>query len=387
MADNFIRDFVDLFQGTEVPSIYRMWTALCGVSAVLGRRVKLQLGQLVYYPNVMVILVGSSGIKKSTPINKLRQRVFSLPTDYRPNIVATSLTPAAMVKSLIRRTNQHSLFSETCEGFGFVSELGNFLSKGAYDSGMASLIIDLYDCESYMKETISHGIENVPDPCFGLLAGTTPDWIREGIPQGAVGGGLTSRFIFVYVEDRPNPVADPPWTALHQAALERIDRQLARMAILSGDVQLSPEAYLMYVREYNSWHRSDFFQNPSLSGYANRRNGHILKVAMLFAIAGGSMVITEGHYDGARQVIRISEATMPQIIARITSSVEGSNQEWILGMIRREGRLARTVLLARVVHRIGSAALTEVTENLRLAGLIRSESTGNEIFYVAIPQP
>ena len=169
MADNFIRDFVDLFQGTEVPSIYRMWTALCGVSAVLGRRVKLQLGQLVYYPNVMVILVGSSGIKKSTPINKLRQRVFSLPTDYRPNIVATSLTPAAMVKSLIRRTNQHSLFSETCEGFGFVSELGNFLSKGAYDSGMASLIIDLYDCESYMKETISHGIENVPDPCFGLF--------------------------------------------------------------------------------------------------------------------------------------------------------------------------------------------------------------------------
>ena len=381
MTENFIRDFIELFQGTEVPPIYRMWTALSGVSAVLGRRVKLQVGQLTYYPNVMVVLVGASGIKKSTPINQLRKRIFSLPTDFRPNVVATSLTPAALVEALIRRTNQHSLFSETCEGFALISELGNFFSKGSYEGGLPSLVIDLYDCESYMKETRSHGIEAVPDPCFGLLGGTTPDWIRESIPQGAVGGGLTSRFIFVYVEDRPNPVADPPWTPSHQAALERIDRQLARMAVLCGDVTLSPEAYIMYVNEYNAWHQSEFFQSPSLSGYANRRNGHILKVAMLFAIAGGSMVITEGHYDGARQVIRMSESTMPQVISRITSSAEGSNQEWILSMIRCEKRVARTPLLAKIVHKINSRELTEIIENLRLAGLVDCKGDGVEVFY------
>jgi hypothetical protein len=389
IGENFIRDFVDLYAGSEVPQIYAVWTALCGVSACLGRRVSLRVGMLTYYPNIMVVLVGASGVKKSTPINGLRKRIFCLPQELRPNIIATSVTPAHFVEAMIRKTNQFSMFSETCEGYGLISELGNFLSRGAYDTGLAELLIDLYDCEPYTKGTRSHGIEHVPDPCFGLLSGTTPNWIRESIPQGAVGGGLTSRFIFVYVEGRGRPVADPPFTPAHQAAMERIDRQLARLCMVPAGTEmvLSPEAYVLYVHEYDRWHMySEYWDNPSLSGYAQRRNGHLLKVAMCLAMSKGSLVIEEYHFDGALSVMLKAETMMPMIMNRITSSVDGSNQEWIMGIITRESAggksISRTRLMSLVVHKISSRELTEILQNLLLAGMIDTPSNnGVDFFY------
>lgn len=373
---------------TEVPQIYTLWTALAGVSACVGRRVSLQVGSLIYYPNMMIVLVGASGVKKSTPINRMRQRIFCLPEEYRPNIVASSATPAFLVEAMKRKVNQNALFSETCEGFAFVSELGNFLSRGAYDTGLAELVIDLYDCETYTKGTRSHGIEHVPDPCFGLLSGTTPNWIREHIPQGAVGGGLTSRFIFIYVEDRGRPVAVPPWTPSHQAALERIDRQLARLCMLPAGTQmtLSPEAFVLYVHEYNRWHNNDYWDNPALSGYAQRRNGHLLKASMCIALAKGEIIISENHFDGAVSILTKAETMMPMIMNRITSSVDGSNQEWILGLIRREASggksVSRTKLMSLVVHKITSREMTEILQNMILAGQLEHPiNNGVDFFY------
>lgn len=388
MEENFIRDFMLLFQGTEVPPLYAVWCGVAGVSAALGRRLVLRNGIFNVFPNVYIVLVGSSGLRKSTPIVKLGEIIESLDPSIRPNITPSSLTPAALVEALLQNKNETRLLSDASEGFALISELGNFLSKGAYEGGLPSLLIDLYDGCVHAKGTRMHGLEKITNPCFGFISGTTIDWIRDAIPANSIGGGLTSRFIFVYVEGRSAPVPIP-FVRDYDKIMERLQNQLRKLCSISGEMRLSPRAETLYTEKYLQFHSSEFWDNPNLSGYAQRRANHLIKVSMLFAAANDSMIVEERHFESALSLILKSERNMPSVMSRITSSSEGENAEWIIKLIGRIGHrtgnglitVARTALFREVVHKINSRDFNEIMDMLHSSGRIGKNSNGQDMYY------
>ena len=381
---NFITDYVSLSQGTEIPDIFALWCAVAGVSCALGRRTWLDMGTFTIYPNFYIVLVGGSGrVRKSTAISQIEGvlRTMSPP----PNLISQKITPEALLEALsgVNTTDAKILLKKNSTGFLVADELNMFLNRKSYESGLAGILIQLYDCKEVVAyHTKGRGVETVNDSCFGILSGSTVDWIRNAIPEDAVGGGLTSRFIFVYVQDPCPPVAFPSFSDEKRAIKENLVRQLQVIATLEGQFKLDEEAKKFFSKEYIRFATSsEFFDDKNLSGYGSRRGVHLLKIAMVFAAAEQSLLITLSHVTGAVQMLESAERHLTQVLTLITASEAGTLVTSILDYIRQRKKITRTNLLKSFNHKIGSRELTEIIDTLKESGQVECGTDGKDTIY------
>ena len=390
MKDNFLKDFVSLGDNTEIPGIFLLWCGLSTISSVLARRVWVDMGTYTVFPNMYVVLVAGSGrCRKSTAIG-LVEKVLGL-IDPRPNMIAQRITPEALIEALqvVETTDTKKFLKKKSEGFVIVDELSTFLNRKTYESGLASLLIPLYDCkDTFSYRTRGRGVEMIQNSCLGILGGSTVDWIRSSIPADAIGGGLTSRIVFVYVEKPPPPVAITVFTEENRRAVERLVRVLQDIASISGEVLITDDAKAMFVEVYNKFYtESELFHNPTLSGYASRRHVHMLKIGMCLAASEGqqdSLVIDVNHLEGAKALLKQSELFMPRVLSLIVASERGNVTEIVFTKIASFKKMPRKVLLRGMSHRLDSRELAEIIDTLKQSGRITIDSSGSEIYYKAL---
>ena len=385
---SFLRDFVLLCKGTEIPDIFALWCGIAGISCVLGRRLWIDMGTYTIYPNLYVVLVAGSGrCRKSTVVNMIEKLIFQL--DPRPNLISQKITPEALIDALkVTEVTEKKIFvRQTSEGFVIIDELSTFLNRKTYESGLASLLIPLYDCkEGFDYRTKGRGTERIVKSCLGLLGASTIDWIRNAIPIDAIGGGLTSRMIFVYVQDPPPPVAITTFDHAKRVLSDSLIRRLEKMLKLDGEVKLTPEAWKQYEESYDVFYtKSPLFDNHTLSGYASRRHVHLLKIGTCMAVAEmpeTGVVVDRRHLEGAEELLRESERFMPRVLSLVSASEHGALTEIVADMIGRHGTFDRQDLLRALSHRLDSRELTEIVETLIQSGRVKSIVRGNKIVYV-----
>jgi len=388
--ENFLRDYVKLNEGTEIPDLFALWCGIAGISAALGRRVWLDMGTYTIYPNLYVVLVAGSGrCRKSTAVGMIHRLLRQIEPGL--NLIAQRITPEAMIESLeVTQVDGEQKFeSKTCEGFVVVDELANFLNKKTYESGLASLLITLFDCpERFDYRTRGRGLESIQNACLGLLGASTIDWIRNAIPADAVGSGLTSRILFIYVSKPPEPIAITSFSEEKKSLKESLLKSLLRISTISGPVHLTPNAWDLYKERYESFYQgSEMFENPLLSGYASRRFVHLLKVAICFSVSDettSKILVDTNHILGAEQMLEDSERRMAEVINLITATEKGAILNLVYSKIRQAGKLSRHQLLRAFSHRLDNRDLTEVLDTLRQSRKIVVSTAGSEIFYSTI---
>lgn len=369
---DFIKGFVRLCDGTEIPPLFAMWSAIGAISCALGRRLWLDMGTYTIYPNMYVVLVAGSGrYRKSTSINQAKKIIRELAP--KPNLIAQKVTPEALIEAI--RTisvNPEKLLAEEATGFVLVDELSTFLNRSSYESGLAPLLIQFFDCEDFEYRTKSRGVEVAKNTCLGMLGASTVDWIRSAIPEDAVGGGLTSRMIFVYVNTPTKPVAITSFSQEKRLLLDRLIKQLTEISSYSGAITLTPDAWKRYESTYNRFYEtSPFYDEKNLSGYASRRHMHWLKVALAFCVAKNqSRMITVEHLEAAERVLIGAEATMSLVLDLITATDAGNATGMILNVIRNRKTVSRSQLLSAVAHRISARELTDIVDTLIAMGSI-----------------
>lgn len=397
--DNFIRGFVRLCIGddeskpdTEIPGIFAMWSGIAGISCALGRRMWIDMGTYRVYPNFFIVFVASSGrFRKSTSVLMI-ERILRMLNPV-PNIIAQKITPEALieaVKCTAVDVEKQSIQDEAT-GFVLVDELSSFLNKDSYQAGLAPLLIQFYDCkDTFEYRTKQRGIERINNACLGLLGASTVDWIRNAVPEDAVGGGLTSRMVFVYVDKPSPPVAITTFSDKKKRLLERLVQQLNSITTIGGEARLTGNALRYFESEYNEfYHNSKLYDDKNLAGYASRRHVHLLKLGMIISAAQrNDRIITEHDLRGGEELLRHSEASMKLVLNLITASDAGSTLGFVLQIIQAKGKLSRSELLGSVSHRIGARELTEICDTLIASGKIevKQENYGGKmgIYYTAI---
>jgi hypothetical protein len=392
MADSFLHNFATLNEGTEIPSTFALWCGLAGLSCALGRRCWVQMGNVfTIYPNMYTVLVAASGVqRKSTAVGMIERVVRQLsPT---PNIIAQKITPEGLIDAI--RTTPidvagKALLRQTCEGFVIVDELDTFLNKNSYEAGLASLLIQLYDCkESFEYRTKGRGSEKATNTCLGILGASTIDWIRRAIPADAVGGGLTSRMLFVYDDVKQPGVALPVITSEQKALGETCARQLQEVASLSGEYILLPEAAEYFTRSYDRFRdNSDMWNDGTMAGYASRRGTHMLKLGMLLsASAGNSMAITREYMEAAELLLEGVEKHLPAVMRLITSTDEGAITQEVSLRIRRAGSqgISRAQLSRAFSHKVSANHLSDLLQTSIESHEIRMEVVNGIVMYWAI---
>lgn len=396
--DNFILDYIRYNEGTEIPNMFALWCGIAGVAIAVGRRVYINIGVDTLFPNFYIVLVAGSGQKKSTAINQLMPIIRAL--EPPPKIVAQKMTPESLIKAL-RETEVVNggtvLFTEKCEGWAIVGELSNFLNRNVYDAGMGSLLTEFFDCKDYWDyQTLSRGKEKLNNLYLGILGASTIDWLSGCIPEAAIGGGLTSRIIFVLSQEQMKPVAIPEMTDEKRMIHERMIRTLRKISGLVGEIKLTDGARALYKEIYDKFYYENSMKyDKMMSGYSIRRNHHILKLAGILAISyTNQLLIRDKDITAAQRIIEAAEQNLPLVMALITTSSSGQAITKVFDIIRRftqrndnseiVGGISKSLLLSYVLHQMGVRDLGEVLDSLITARKIDCQSNGKDVIYFAL---
>ena len=332
------------------------------------------MAYFTWTPNFFIILVAPPGIvSKSTTagvaINLLRQ----VPgIKFGPDVC----TWQSLVKALADSQEQVSInghgFLTTAELTIESSELGNLFNP--QDREMVDLLITLWDSRKvFSKVTKMSGSDLVENPWLNIIACTTPSWIAGNFPEYMVGGGFTSRCVFVYAQEKEKYVAYPSLQVPQDLAATQkaLVQDLEAISLLAGSFRLLPSA----VDWGNAWYQSHYKHRPPelnddrFGGYIARKQTHLHKLAMVLSAARhDELTLSAEDLITAEAMLKDVELDMPQVFARIGRTDASNHVERLLGSLRARGAMSYEEVY-RFLHNSFPAG-TDM-ENI-LAGLLKS---------------
>jgi hypothetical protein len=297
-----------------------------------------------WYPSFYIIYVGPPGIvAKSTTIDIAGDLLKQVPgIKFGPNAItwqALVTAFAAASESFEYNAEWHPMSPLTLHA----SELGSLLNL--QDRDMVNLLIELWDGKkSYEKITKMSGNDTVEAPWINLQAGTTPHWVADNMPQAMIGGGLSSRCIFVYGDAKEQYIAYvDEMVGKGDADLRlKLIADLEQIAMLVGPYTIDAEARAWGKQWYEAFWKdaASRMDDQMLEGYAARKQTHMHKVAMvLSASRGDSLTITINDLQLANAMLLDIETDMPKVFSRIGRTEDSMQAERFIEFVKRKGTI------------------------------------------------
>jgi hypothetical protein len=237
-----------LTDDSEPPILFRKWVAISTVASALQRKIKFELGlSITVYPNLYIVLVGPPATGKGTAMGFAEDIINKVPS-IKISAQATSLQ--ALIKNL-KETNLTDLNRET-GGMIFHSSLTVFSNEftvflGYHNSELIATLCDWFDCkEKWTYDTIKRGKEEIRGVWVNILAGTTHESLQASFPMEAIGGGLSSRIIFVNEFKKGKDVILPTLSEDQLRLQQYLIRDLEQITLLSGVYKATENAISAY---------------------------------------------------------------------------------------------------------------------------------------------
>lgn len=342
---NWISAYMEYSAYSEAPKHMHFWVAVSTIAGALRRQVWLDMGYFQWYPNFYIILVAPPGIvSKSTTADIGMSLLKKVPdVKFGPDVVTWQALVGAFAESTLAfeyNSEYHAMSALTI----LSSEFGNLLDPR--DTAMVDLFVTLWDGRqgAFEKKTKGSGNDTVENPWINLIACTTPSWIAGNFPEYMVGGGFTSRCIFVYAEKKQRLVAYPQeiipegWKEKAQHLLD----DLTLISMMKGKFTMTPEAlkygHAWYEAHYASKHLH--LDEDRFGGYLARKQTHIHKLAMVLSAAeSDSLIITAEHLALANQMVTDLEPEMQFVFSKIGKSEEALFAERLIWYVAKRGKV------------------------------------------------
>lgn len=339
----WLKAFCDYASYMEAPRRMHFWAGVSAIAGALRRRVWYDQFFFQWHPNFYVVFVAPPGIvSKSTTADVALNLLRAVPgVNFGPDVI----TWQALVTNLAASTENFQLpngewmpmSAITC----VASELGNLLNP--HDREMVDLLITLWDGrKSLAKETKMSGNDTVEAPWVNIIGCTTPHWIAANVPESMIGGGFTSRCVFIYADtkDKYVPYLRQVVTPAIADAKLLLIQDLERISMLAGEYELTPEAYAWGTEWYKGvWaERPAGLEDERFGGYISRKQTMLHKLGMVISAASrDTLVIEREDLQLADVMIKDVEPDMPKVFARIGKSEEAIQAERFITFIQRRG--------------------------------------------------
>lgn len=391
--DDWLSAFIDYAKFGEAPKRMYFWAGVSAIAGALRRKVWIDQAYFRWYPNMYIIFVAPPGVvSKTTTVSTAMSLLRKVPgIKFGPDVVTwQSLVKSFSDASELFQVNDeyHTMSALTLES----GEFGNLLNP--QDREMVDLLVSLWDGKqgNFIKETKTSGNDSVENPWINLIACTTPAWIAGNFPDYMIGGGFTSRCVFVYADAKERFVAYP---ARHVPAdmadtATRLTADLEDMAInCVGPYSMSNEA----MDWGEAWYREHYRTRPvnlsddRFGGYIARKQTLMHKLAMILAAAESNrMEITPQHLSIAATMLTDLEPDMSQVFSRIGKSDVSVHADRLISFLQNNGEtLLRDAY--RQVHAYFPSLrdFEDVMQGCIRAGLIKVRQVGREMMLSAPP--
>lgn len=361
-VSDWISGYLEYAKGSEPPISYHTWVGLSLIAASLQRKVYILWGFETIYPNMYIVLVGPSG--------KTRKGVaLGIGKDMLSEVAGVTMVAEATTReALIKLMKDSALnFNDPdagkirwhCSVTAFSEELSVFL--GQNDLKFLSNLTDWYDCKDrWAYETIGRGRDFVNGVCFNFIGGTAPDWLQSILPQEAIGGGYTSRNIYVCEEQKgqtsPKHVLSPAQIRLR----ESLANDLSRINTLAGEFKFDPSGEKAYIDWYTKYskglERGEYpVDDPRFAYYAERRSTHIRKLMMLMSVSrSDSLRMTVQDFDRAHKLLRAAELKMHRTFGGMGRAKGAIDAQRVLDYVQSVKAVSRAEILNKFYRDVGS---------------------------------
>lgn len=330
MANRNFKDwlaaYVEFASYTEAPRRMHFWSGVSAIAGALRRKVWIDQKYFKWHCNMYIILVAPPGVvAKSTTTSIAMGLLRKVPgIRFGPDVA----TWQGLVKAFAESMDSFEMpitgewlpqSALTLES----SEMGNLIDPSEREA--IDLLTILWDGKqgAFDKLTKGNGLERIENPWVNIIACTTPFWIATNFPESVIGGGFTSRCLFVYADTKDKLIAYP---ASHlpngfnetQAALVQDLEHIS--TALVGEYTLSEAALEWGERWYEEHWKSkpDELDDDRFAGYLSRKQTHVHKTAMILAAARHDRLVIEADDLGhAAAMVTDLEKDMVKVFARI----------------------------------------------------------------------
>lgn len=346
---DWLTAYCDYASFTEAPRRMHFW---CGVSAIAGalrRRVWIDMQYFVWTPCFYIILVAPPGIVSKTTTADVAMRLLrTIPgIKFGPQAV----TWPALVLAFQEATEQfeygdmwYTQSAMTLES----GEFGNLVNPE--DREMIDLLVTLWDSKQgyFSKATKGCGKEQIENAWINMLACTTPAWIAGNFPDYMIGGGFTSRCIFIYADKKERIIAYP-----HRKVPPNIEQ--VKMALAQDLERISMQAgpYVMTDEALDwgeNWYKQHYASIPKhldddrFAGYRARKQTHLHKLALIISAAQrDDQIITATDLILALKMLNDIEEDMPKVFDKIGRTEVSVNAERFINFVKVNSPITYTM--------------------------------------------
>lgn len=387
---DWISGYIEYAQETESPLSYHVWTGISLLAAALQRRTYIRWGYEIIYPNMYIVLVGPSGkCRKGSAMNLGKDIISGLGI----KVTSESITREALIRSMKRAVVNYTepdtgIVRFHCSLTAMSQELSVFL--GQNDVKFLADLTDWYDSlDNWVYETKGSGTDEIKGVCFNLLGATAPDWLQSILPEEAIGGGFTSRIIFIVEEQKRKTIPLPIVTKRLISLREALREDLERIATLSGEFEFTDETESLYA----AWYQSEdekikngepVIGDPRFAGYCERRATHVRKLCMLFSSSRGEdLLITQNDFERSLDVLTSAENKMEKVFSGLGTTPYAKITEKILSFFKERKRVSRSELLIVFYRDLDMQILDTIEKTLSAMKVIKVniDTQKNETYY------
>jgi hypothetical protein len=368
----------------ESPKTFWKWSALASIAAIVKDNVWLDRGgAFLQYPNIYVMLLARSGLRKGPPIN-LAKRLVKKVNNTR--IINGRSSIQAILKEMgTANTEPGGKVNAKSDAFVIASEMS---ASFVDDKATMDIFTDLYDRiynEGEWKSLLKMETFILKDPIISMLLGTNEPHFKNFFQEKDVHGGFIGR-MFVIAESkkhRSNSLIDDLENPLIVDSLVPHLKEIAKLRgpFASLSRTSAGEMYKKWYRELDEV----YDQVEDKTGTLERVGESVIKVAMLLSLARCTeLVINE---DDMIQAIELCQRLVGNV--RKHTMTQGSKQTFadqknliIAELMGRETHsISQEQLLKKFWMHFNIDQLTMIMQSFEAAGLILTESVGNKIIY------
>lgn len=364
---DWLEGYLTLTERSEPPYTYKLWVGMSLIASCLKRKCVLKWGTMDIFPNMYVVLVGPSGkCRKGTAMSPGMKFLREMGV----KVAAESITREALIREL-KQSNDTQVDVKTGDMFLHASltiysqELTVFL--GYNNQALMADLTDWYDCrDTWTYRTKNMGTDEIIGVWVNLIGATTPELLQTTLPRDAIGGGLTSRIIFVFEHNKSKITPADFQTKEERELQKQLVQDLEKICIMSGEFRCTEG----YIERYTNWylaysHGKPPFDDYRFSGYFERRPTHLRKISMILSASRTSdKVITEQDFDRALEVLELTEQKMPYTFSGVGRSNSADIMHRIMATVAASQEIEFGDLLRMFIQDIDKFMLDKMIEAL-----------------------
>ncbi len=384
---NFLHELLDTTQDAESPRSFIYWSGLAAISATVRRNVWINKKIYRLYPNLYVMLVAKSGLRKGFPVKIAQRLVESL--DCTKVISGRNSIQSIILELSKQWTTESGKVLTNAHAFVVNDELGSLLVE---DPSAQTILTTLYDSfyHSDWTDTLkSDGRKVLKDICVTMLSATNQIHLSEFLDTTSVTGGFIGRTLIIYEEKkaRLNPLIEED--EMREINLDPLKNYLRSIMDIKGQCKLTRHAKDIYTAWYMDYNKELETNNSDDTGTSDRLHDHILKISMLLSLAERSdLSIEETHIKDSIDLCTEFTTSVKRIIDGKGKGEGADRNRIILDYLlsQPEFRAPRKKLLRAKYGDMSSIELDQSIETMIQAGIINRADTTEGAVYSIDPE-